>query len=53
MGHETLNSSKDLAYWEFSFTEMGKYDAPAQVDFIRDFTGVANVTYIGHSQGTS
>ena len=28
MGHTTL-SNKSEQYWEFSFTEMGKYDAPA------------------------
>lgn len=53
MGHKTLNPDKDLAYWEFSFTEMGKYDAPAMVDFVRNMTSVDKVTFIGHSQGTS
>ena len=33
-GHTTL-STKDKAYWQFSYTEMGKYDAPAQVDYVR------------------
>lgn len=28
MGHTTL-SNKDKAYWEFSYTELGLYDAPA------------------------
>ena len=28
MGHKTLNN-KSKAYWSFSYTEMGKYDAPA------------------------
>jgi pimeloyl-ACP methyl ester carboxylesterase len=38
LGHRNL-SLKDKAYWEFSFTEMGKYDAPAQVDYVRKHTG--------------
>ena len=51
-GHKTL-TQKDKEYWEFSFTEMGTYDAPAQVDYVRSKTGAAKVTYIGHSQGTT
>ena len=27
--HTTLNPKRDKAYWEFSFTEMGHYDAPS------------------------
>jgi pimeloyl-ACP methyl ester carboxylesterase len=52
-GHMTLDAMKDKAYWEFSFTEMGKFDAPAQIDFVRLKTGAEKVTYIGHSQGTT
>lgn len=32
---------------------MGDYDAPAQIDWVRNHTGVDKVTYIGHSQGTT
>ena len=52
MEHKTL-SNKDKKYWEFSWTEMGKYDAPAQIDYVRKHTGQKKVSYIGHSQGTS
>eukprot|EP00356_Strombidium_inclinatum_P005623 CAMPEP_0170493504 /NCGR_PEP_ID=MMETSP0208-20121228/14004_1 /TAXON_ID=197538 /ORGANISM="Strombidium inclinatum, Strain S3" /LENGTH=248 /DNA_ID=CAMNT_0010769439 /DNA_START=191 /DNA_END=937 /DNA_ORIENTATION=+ len=52
MGHTTL-STKSKEYWEFSFTEMGRFDAPAQVDYIRASTGVDKVSFIGHSQGTA
>jgi len=38
MGHNTLNPTKDKAYWEFSWTEMGDHDAPAQIDYVRWFT---------------
>ena len=41
------------AYWQFSFTEMGEYDAPAQIEYALSHTGRSKVTYIGHSQGTS
>ena len=27
--HKSLNYTKDKAYWEFSWPEMGRYDAPA------------------------
>lgn len=39
-------------YWNFSWPEMGMYDCPAQVDYVRKHTGNEKVTYIGHSQGT-
>ena len=53
MGHTHLNPKTSKAYWEFSWTEMGDYDAPAQVDFVRSQTKTDKVTYIGHSQGTT
>lgn len=49
LGHKTLDPEKDKAYWEFSWTEMGDYDAPAFVDFVRKTTGASKVPYIGHS----
>lgn len=53
MGHKTLDPWTDKQYWEFSWTEMGDYDAPAQIDYVRNQTGNQKVTYIAHSQGTS
>lgn len=53
MGHKTLNPTKDKKYWEFSWTEMGDHDAPAQIDYVRKFTNQAKITYIAHSQGTT
>jgi triacylglycerol lipase len=29
LGHTKYNQNKDKAYWEFSFPEMGDFDAPA------------------------
>lgn len=51
-GHVSL-TTKDEAYWEFSFDEMGQYDVPAFLDFVLNKTGVQKLTYIGHSQGTT
>lgn len=36
-------------FFDFSFYEMGKYDAPAQIDYIRNHTGMDKLSYIGHS----
>ena len=52
LGHISLNSSED-AYWDFSFDEMGMYDVPANIEFIKAHTGVEKLTYVGHSQGTT
>lgn len=50
--HQTLDiNSKE--YWEFSFPEMGKYDAPAQIEMVLSLTGLKKVTWVGHSQGTA
>lgn len=51
--HVSLNPDKDRAYWQYSFPELGDFDAPAQIDFVRKMTGVEKLTYIGHSQGTT
>ena len=51
-GHESLDP-KSAEFWQFSWTEMGDFDAPAQVDFVRNFTGVNKLSYVGHSQGTT
>lgn len=40
-------------FYDYSFYELGKYDAPAQVDYVRWKTWWRKITYIGHSQGTS
>ena len=51
--HVTLDN-KSKKFWEFSFTEMGEYDAPAQMEFALNHTGQKKIAaYIGHSQGTS
>ncbi|XP_055926655.1 gastric triacylglycerol lipase-like [Argiope bruennichi] len=40
-------------FWNFSFDEMAEYDIPSMIDLILNVTGKKNLTYIGHSQGTT
>ena len=40
-------------FWDFSFYEMGKYDVPANIEFIQSKTGGQKVAYIGFSQGST
>ena len=40
-------------FWDFSWEEMGVYDTPAHIDFILEKTGYKQLTYIGHSEGTT
>lgn len=54
--HETLDpdSAKDKKqFFTYTFEDLGTYDLPAQVDKVKEVTGVDKVTYIGHSQGGS
>ena len=37
------------AYFDYSFYELGKYDAPAQIDFVLKMTGKEKLSYVGHS----
>lgn len=40
-------------YWNFTFHEMGIYDFPAIVDYIKKKTGFKKVSFIGQSQGST
>ncbi|KAL0273417.1 UNVERIFIED_CONTAM: hypothetical protein PYX00_006082 [Menopon gallinae] len=52
LGHVKYNTQQ-YEFWDFSWHEMGKYDHPAVFDYILNATGVPNITYVGHSQGTT
>ncbi|CAH8614815.1 unnamed protein product [Schistosoma margrebowiei] len=41
----------DKEFWEFSWDEMGKYDLPATLMYILNYTNAEKLSYIGHSQG--
>jgi lysosomal acid lipase/cholesteryl ester hydrolase len=44
---------EDKAYWQYTFNEMGKYDAPAFQRTVLNKTGKDQLVYVGHSQGTT
>ncbi|KAL0879779.1 hypothetical protein ABMA27_003491 [Loxostege sticticalis] len=50
--HKNLTRN-DAAFWDFSFHEHGKYDAPAIIDKILNITGLSKIFYVGHSMGTT
>ncbi|XP_072930289.1 lipase 3-like [Epargyreus clarus] len=52
-GHASKNVDS-LQYWKFSFQEMGKYDLPAVVDYIRMLKNSNDsINFIGHSMGAT
>ena len=51
--HKFLDAESDQDFWQFSFQELGRYDAPAVIDYVRSQTKNDSITYLGHSQGGS
>ncbi|KAF4789645.1 Lipase member M [Turdus rufiventris] len=50
--HKTLKPCQK-EFWQFSFDEIGKYDIPAELNFIMNKTGQKHIYYIGHSEGST
>ncbi|XP_071532930.1 LOW QUALITY PROTEIN: lipase lipl-4-like [Panulirus ornatus] len=46
-------SPNQTQFWEYSWNEMASKDLPAMLSYVRRVTGAQNVSYIGHSMGTS
>ncbi|KAK7002848.1 gastric triacylglycerol lipase-like isoform X1 [Biomphalaria glabrata] len=44
---------KGKEFWQFSWDEMAKYDLPAMINFVLNTSGVDQIFYVGHSQGTT
>ena len=51
--HEKYNS-QNYEFWQFSFNEMGLYDIPAVIKYIKEKNkSNEKIIYFGHSQGTT
>ncbi|XP_045521514.1 lipase 3-like [Pieris brassicae] len=50
--HACLKTSSK-SYWNFSWHDIALYDIPSIIDYITTMKGDAEVTYIGHSMGTT
>ncbi|POM65700.1 Lipase [Phytophthora palmivora] len=50
--HLTYTDDDD-EFWEFTWEDMGKYDLPAEINYILNKTGSSTLSYVGHSEGTS
>jgi len=48
-GHKTMDPQIDGEFFEYSFFEMGAYDLPAMVDYVRNYTSQDKIGYIGYS----
>ncbi|XP_068618715.1 lipase 3-like [Battus philenor] len=53
--HVRLNpdSLLNIAFWEFSWDEIGNIDLPTMIDYALTYTGQEKLHYVGHSQGTT
>lgn len=51
--HDKYNP-QSFEFWQFSFNEMGLYDIPAVIKYIREINkSNEKIIYFGHSQGTT
>lgn len=46
-------STKDAAFWNFTWHECAMHDLPAMIDYINEIKGTNDLLYIGHSMGTT
>ncbi|XP_043481763.1 lipase 3-like [Leptopilina heterotoma] len=51
--HKKRSPDRDPQFWKFSYHEIAIYDVSATIDYILEETGESNLTYIGHSMGTT
>ena len=52
MVHATLDRH-EKEFWDFYMEEMGLIDTPMFIDFILEKTGLEQLSYVGHSEGTT
>ncbi|KAA0187244.1 hypothetical protein HAZT_HAZT009873 [Hyalella azteca] len=50
--HVSLDPEKE-EYWKFSWDQIAAHDVPASIDYILDFVGQEQLSYVGFSMGTT
>ena len=52
--HTTLDPDlpSPNAFWEFTYDEMAKFDAPSMIDYVLSVNGADSLGWVGHSEGT-
>ncbi|XP_049881144.1 lipase 3-like [Pectinophora gossypiella] len=50
--HVTLSPNQS-EFFNFSWDEIGRYDIPANIDYILNVTGQQKLSYVGYSQGNT
>ena len=48
-GNPDGTHAEKAAFFDYSFYELGKYDAPTQIDYALKVSGRSKLSYIGHS----
>ncbi|XP_022837834.1 lipase 1-like [Spodoptera litura] len=51
--HTSMDADSNQEYWDFSLTEIGYYDVPANIDYVLKKTGEDKLSVIGYSEGTT
>ncbi|XP_030765384.1 lipase 3-like [Sitophilus oryzae] len=47
--HLLYDWNDDMEYWDFSLHDIGVYDLPANIDYIRKYTKQERIFFVGHS----
>ncbi|KAK1945507.1 Lipase member M [Phytophthora citrophthora] len=46
-------TTEDDSFWDFSWEEMGRFDLPAMLNYVRETSKQDTVALVGHSEGTT
>eukprot|EP00644_Phytophthora_capsici_P004554 jgi/Phyca11/7395/fgenesh1_pm.PHYCAscaffold_19_\ len=46
-------TTEDDAFWDFSWEDMGRFDLPAMLNYVRSTSNQDTVALVGHSEGTT
>ncbi|KAG7394253.1 cholesterol esterase [Phytophthora boehmeriae] len=51
--HLDYNADEGTEFWDFSWEDMGKYDLPAEIEYVLNTSGRSTLGYVGHSEGNT